>query len=98
MDFIVIGKDGIDSEALNRRLSARQSHLEMLEKLKSEKKCLYATALLDDDAKMIGSMVVVDFNSREDLDAWLKVEPYVIGNVWQKIEVTPCRVAPGFKS
>jgi len=40
--------------------------------------------------------MVVDFPSKADLDAWLKAEPYVIGNVWQKIEVLPARVPPLF--
>ncbi|TCN26195.1 YciI family protein [Mesobacillus foraminis] len=45
---------------------------------------------------MIGSMMVVDYPSREELDKWLKEEPYVVGNVWQNIEIKPCRVAPIF--
>ncbi|GAA3325292.1 hypothetical protein GCM10020331_056570 [Ectobacillus funiculus] len=45
---------------------------------------------------MIGSMMIVDYPSREELDNWLKVEPYVVGNVWQKLEIQPCRVAATF--
>ncbi|WP_373566092.1 hypothetical protein [Mesobacillus foraminis] len=40
--------------------------------------------------------MVVDYPSREELDKWLKEEPYVVGNVWQNIEIKPCRVAPIF--
>ena len=40
--------------------------------------------------------MVVDFADRAELDQWLKVEPYVTGDVWRKIEVAPCRVAPMF--
>jgi len=45
---------------------------------------------------MIGSVLIVDFPSRDALDEWLKVEPYVIGNVWDKIQVKPCKVGPMF--
>jgi uncharacterized protein YciI len=40
--------------------------------------------------------LIVDFNSREDLDNWLKVEPYMVGKVWEKVEVRGCKVSPLF--
>lgn len=55
---------------------------------------MYGGALLDDAGKMIGSVIVVDYPSREELDNWLKVEPYVVGDVWQRIDIKPYRVAP----
>jgi uncharacterized protein YciI len=59
---------------------------------------LYAAALLSDDEqqKMVGSMLVMDWPSRADLDAWLKEEPYIKGDVWRKVEINPCKLAPGF--
>jgi uncharacterized protein len=33
---------------------------------------------VDDEGKRIGSVMVVDFPSREEQDKWLKVEPYVV--------------------
>jgi uncharacterized protein YciI len=38
----------------------------------------------------------VNYPYREELHNWLKVEPYVVGNVWDKVEVKPCSVAPAF--
>ena len=55
-----------------------------------------AAALLDDDGKMIGSVMIFDVDSREELDALLENEPYVTGNVWQDIEIKACKKAPGF--
>ena len=57
---------------------------------------LYGATILDNEGKMIGSMMVVEYPIREELDNWLKVEPYVVGNLWQKIEVQSCRVASTF--
>jgi len=96
MQFLVIAYDGTDEKALDRRMAARQAHLAGIEKMKAEGKALYGVAILGAGDKMAGSMLVVDFPSRAALDAWLKVEPYVIGNVWQKIEVHPARVPPLF--
>ena len=45
---------------------------------------------------MTGSVLVLDFPERAELDAWLKIEPYVTGDVWRSIEVRPFRVGPSF--
>ena len=57
---------------------------------------LWSVALLDEQEKMVGSVLITEFNSREELDKWLEIEPYVTGKVWEKIEVSPCRVGPSF--
>jgi uncharacterized protein YciI len=96
MQFLVIAYDGTDEKALDRRMAARQAHLAGIEKMKAEGKALYGVAILGAGDKMAGSVMVVDFSSRADLNAWLKTEPYVTGNVWQKIEVLPALVPPLF--
>jgi uncharacterized protein len=42
---------------------------------------------------MIGSMMVVQFETEDDLLYWMKNEPYITGNVWHSIEVKPFKVA-----
>lgn len=98
MQFVVIGYDGSDPEALQRRLAARPAHIELGNRLREEGRHLYGVALLDNSESMIGSVLIVDFESREELDRWLKVEPYVTGGVWKRVEVLPCRVGPSFQS
>ena len=56
---------------------------------------LVGGAILDEDGEMIGSMLLLDFPGREDLDAWLERDPYVTGQVWREIEVDPFRTAVG---
>lgn len=92
MQYIVIAYDGTDEKALKRRLAAREEHLKSIEKRMKTKEHLYGAALLDDDGKMIGSIMIVDYPSREELDNWLKVEPYVLENVWQDIEIKPVKI------
>jgi uncharacterized protein len=96
MQFLVIGYDGTDDKALDRRMAAREAHLAGVLKMKKEGKAIFGTAILDAGEKMIGSAMVMDFPSRTELDAWLKIEPYVRENVWQKIDVTPTLVPPIF--
>ena len=94
MQFIVLGYDGTDEKALERRLAVREDHLKSAKELYETGKWLYAAAILNDAGTMIGSMIVCDYQSREELqEQWLNNEPYVKGNVWQKIEVKRAQVA-----
>jgi uncharacterized protein YciI len=95
MQFIVIAHDGVDEKAAERRMAAREAHLETAREMFDKDKFLYAVGILDDDGNMIGSVIVCDFGSRDELEEqWLKNEPYVVGNVWRKIEINRAQVAP----
>jgi len=96
MQFLVTGYDYKDEKALERRLAARDAHLKGVEAAAAVNQHLYGAALLDEAGKMIGSFLVVDYPNRDALDAWLDVEPYVLGRVWERIEVVACKVAPTF--
>ena len=91
--YVVIAYDGTDGNALNRRLAARPAHFEGVRQLKEQGSFIEGGAILDDSGKMIGSVMIVAFDSREELEDWLKVEPYVLGKVWQHMEIRPFRVA-----
>ncbi len=95
MQFIVIAYDGIDDKAIERRKAVREDHLKNAKEMFDSGKWLYAAAILDDAGKMIGSMVMCDFDSREELKKqWLNREPYVLGKVWEKIDINRAQVAP----
>lgn len=95
MQFIVTGYDGKDKNALERRMAVREEHLQMASEMSSRGKWLYAAAILDDDGKMCGSMIVCEFDSVESLQSeWLDKEPYVLGKVWETIEIKQAKVAP----
>lgn len=87
MQFLVIGRDGKDEKALERRMKARPAHFKIGDELLASRNMWYGCAILDDDGKMIGSMLLMDFPSRKQLDEWLKAEPYVTEKVWEKIEI-----------
>ncbi len=93
MQFIVMGYDGSDENAMNRRMAVREAHLKQFQERVEQGIFIYGSALLSDEGKMIGSMIICDFPSREDLqESWLKSEPYVVGDVWRKIEITRAQV------
>jgi hypothetical protein len=95
MQFVLIAYDGTDEGALGRRLAVRPAHLELGKELHEKSQWLYAAGILDDAGKMIGSMIVCEFASREEMEKeWLSREPYIAGKVWQKIEIRSAQVAP----
>lgn len=95
MQFMVIGHDGTDADALARRMAVREAHLKSGKELYDAGKWLYAAGILNDAGTMVGSMIVCDFPSREEIERqWLKKEPYITGRVWQKIEIHRVQVAP----
>lgn len=97
MQFLVLGYDGKDSEALQRRLAVRDAHVALGDELRDSGNLLYGVAMLDDSDQMCGSMLIAEFENRQELDRWLEEEPYVTGKVWERIEVIPCKVGPSFE-
>ncbi len=96
MEFIVNGYDYTDVDALKRRTNAREEHVVGIKRMIESKNMLYAAAMLNEKGDMCGSVMFVDFNSREELDEWLKVESYILNKVWEKVEVIPCKIPPIF--
>ena len=95
MQYIVIAYDDVDDRAEERRLAAREDHLKLAREMYDSGKWLYAVGILNDDGKMIGSMIVCEFPSKNELKKqWFEKEPYVVGKVWKRIEINRASVAP----
>jgi len=93
MQFLLVAYDGTGPGALERRMKVRPEHLEKIAVLKKKGNFLLGGAILDEDEKMIGSMIVYEFPNRSAFDESLKNEPYITGGVWQEIEIRPYRLA-----
>ncbi|HKK42220.1 MAG TPA: YciI family protein [Bacteroidales bacterium] len=93
MQFLLTAYDGTDEKALDRRMKVRAEHLENVDKMIKEGVLVCGGAILSDDGKMIGSMIVYEFPDRQALDERLKDEPYINGDVWRKIDIRPFRLA-----
>jgi uncharacterized protein YciI len=93
MQFLLIAYDGTDAGALNRRMKSRPEHLEKIAAVKKTGKFICGGAILDDSGKMIGSMILYEVPDRPALDKILENEPYIYNRVWEKIDITPFRLA-----
>lgn len=95
MQLVAIAYDRTDEGALARRMAAREAHLKLGKEMHEAGKWLYAAGILDDSGKMIGSMIVCEFPSREEMEKqWLSKEPYNAGSVWRKIDIRRVQAAP----
>ena len=91
--YLIAAWDGNDEKALDRRMKARPAHFERAAQLKANGNLVLGGAMLNNEGKMIGSTMVVQFETEKELQQWLDSEPYVVGEVWQKIETHPFKVA-----
>jgi len=91
--YLVTGYDYTDEGALERRMNIRPHHLDGVKQLKANGNFIAAAAFLNDEGNMIGSVMMLQFESEEQLDAWKLAEPYVTQNVWESVDVKPIKVA-----
>ena len=93
MQYLVIAYD--NDNALDKRMEARPAHVEGTQKLMSEGKIVSACAMIEEDV-MVGSSVVTNFESEDELNTWLENEPYVKGGVWnmEEIQIVPVKIMP----
>lgn len=83
MQFVITAYDG--AGMLDKRMEVRPLHLEGMERLKSH--LISAGGLLDVEGKLKGSVLIMEFQSREEVEAYLASEIYVTEHVWEKITV-----------
>ena len=88
MQFVITAHDG--KNMLERRMAVRPRHLENMSHI--DGKVICAGGLLDDEGRMAGSVMILDFASREQLEAYLKSEPYIVEKVWEEVSVNPINV------
>jgi len=91
--YLISAQDFTDEQALERRMAARPAHLENVKKLKSKNHYIIGGAMLNEAGKMIGSTMIVQFETPENLQEWLQNDPYVIEKVWDQIKIKPFKVA-----
>jgi len=90
MLFAVHCLDKPNSEAI--RAANRPSHLDHVTAHQGQ--ILTAGPLFTEDGeKMIGSLLILDFASREELDRFLEEDPYAKAGLFAKVDVRPYRAA-----
>lgn len=93
MLYAIIAEDVPDS--LETRLATRPAHLERLNALLDQGRLILAGPhpAIDTndpgDAGFSGSLIVAEFNSLEDAEAWAADDPYQHAGVYAKVTVKP---------
>ena len=95
MWYAIISEDVEDS--LELRKSARPAHLERVKSLVDEGRLLVAgphpavDCTEPGSAGFTGSLIIADFESLQDAQAWAGEDPYVKAGVYAKVVVKPFR-------
>jgi uncharacterized protein YciI len=93
MLYAIIGEDVADG--LEKRQSARPAHLERLKALQDEGRLVLAGPFPAVDspdpgpAGFSGSLIVAEFPSLADAEAWAGADPYVAVGVYARVAVKP---------
>ena len=91
--FLILTDDYKDPDALSRRLSVRETHLQRMREERVKGNFIIGGAKLNDQGNMHGSMLVVQLENEDEVKKWVEEDPYVTGKVWEKIEILPFRIA-----
>jgi uncharacterized protein YciI len=87
MHYAIMSEDVVDS--LEKRKTARPKHLDRLNNLASQDRLLIAGPhpIVDSsapgEAGFSGSLVIAEFDSLEQAQAWADTDPYVAAGVYQ---------------
>lgn len=93
MLYVIFSQDVENSLPL--RAQARPAHVERLQALKSEGRLILAGPCPAIDAEdpgeagFTGSMIVAEFESLEDAQAWAEADPYIEAGIYQSVIVKP---------
>ncbi|MCE3004617.1 MAG: YciI family protein [Xanthomonadaceae bacterium] len=93
MHYAILGLDAPD--ALPRRRELRAAHLARVALLRDAGRVLLAGPLPAIDAPdpgpagFAGSLIVAEFDSLAEAQAWAEADPYRAGGVWAAIQVHP---------
>ncbi|GAB3640894.1 YciI family protein [Spirosoma arcticum] len=93
MNYVIHAYDHTDADALDRRMAVRPAHLDYVRQLKADGQFIVGGALLDSEGRMIGSMLMLDLETDEQLADYLNTDPYIVQGVWDKVDVKPFRRA-----
>ena len=88
--FAIVCKD--KPGTLETRLATRPRHLDYLAESKILK---LAGALLDDDGKPVGSILIVEADDKAAAQAQADNDPYTAADIFESVEIHAWRLAVG---
>ena len=84
MTYLITCIDKKDS--LNLRLVTREEHIKHLKRIK--KKLILAGPILDQNQNPKGTVLVLDFNNIEEVNKFLKNDPYSKEGLFKEVNIT----------
>jgi uncharacterized protein YciI len=93
MLYAIVAEDGKDT--LELRLKTRPAHLKRLEEMQAQGRIAIAGPLpaIDSEdpgpAGFTGSIMIVEFDTLQEAEAWAQADPYVSAGVYAKVSVKP---------
>ncbi len=72
--------------ALDVRMANRADHLRFIEELGDQVKA--GGPFTDDNGEMNGSMIIIEANNRQDIEAIAARDPYAKAGLFQSVEIT----------
>jgi len=91
--YLVTAYDYTDEGAFERRMGVRPHHLDAAKEIKEKGNYIMGGAILNEEGKMIGSVMILQFETDEELDAWKRGEPYITQKIWESVDIKPFKVA-----
>lgn len=97
MLYAIMAEDAPNS--LERRMAIRPRHLPRVQQLVDQSRLLCAGAFPAIDsmepgpAGFTGSLIVAEFGSLEEAQAWIEADPFYVEGVYAKVVVKPYRKA-----
>jgi uncharacterized protein YciI len=74
-------------------MGVRPHHLDGAKELKAKGNYVLGGAMLNEEGKMIGSTMILQFENEEELEAWQQSEPYITQKIWESVDIKPFKVA-----
>lgn len=91
--FMILATDYKDEQALERRMNAREAHLQRMKTEKEKGIFITGGAKLNEHGIMYGSMLIVEMSNKGAVQQWLETDPYITGKVWETVEILPFKIA-----
>ncbi len=91
--FLIMATDFADEQCLERRMKLRTDHLARMKLEKLSGNFIVGGATLNSKGQMNGSVLVVNMANEDLVTLWIQEDPYTVGKVWDKVAITPFKVA-----
>jgi hypothetical protein len=94
LQYVLIAHDDTHNvdDALKRRMAVREQHINRAHDAKSSGLLLVGGALMDNQDRMNGSLMVFEAENEGRVREWVAEDPYVKHGVWKTWSITPFKL------